>query len=86
MRCLADVTVAGAFCRRVWLTYRGHASKLDGTNPEGTVFKRILIADNGSAEGKYMLSRWWQRSIGKSLLDTSRCVVLVIRPPAGDFP
>ena len=28
------------------------------------------------------MSRWWQRSIGKSLLDTSPCAVLVIRPPA----
>lgn len=27
------------------------------------------------------MSRWWQRSVGKSLLDTSPCAVLVIRPP-----
>lgn len=30
------------------------------------------------------ISRWWQRSIGKSLLDTSPCAVLVIRPPASE--
>ena len=67
------------------MTNRRHASNLDGTNPKGTVFKRILIGYNGSAEGKHMLSpstKGLSAFVSAEVLDTSPCAVLVIRPPA----